>query len=266
MKMVGYHQMNLSEKIKAELAQTVSRVMASKGGVRAIAGVEETKDAPRYGVVHSKYGVAQRIGQEDALYGYRMLPMVAPKFHFELSKIDLEMIDEGLLDFDVSPLEAAVEKLMGFEEGLLLHGAKDFSLPGLLEKMKQSVISTKKDPESIISAILQAAILLRKENVLGPYRILMGKDMLLQTSQLSGGTTLAGMIEEELGTEILVSDTLKGALLMPQQSPDILLHLGSDIGIGVESITPEGVRFYLTELVSTQILNEFAAVKIELSK
>lgn len=266
----------LTNKQEVEFQETIERVRSAKSSLRQIVSCQvgdslETKSIngsgfSDYAVVDGKVFLDEQPTGIDRLASYQVRPMIEPRVYFKINKLQMEMVEAGIASADLGPLEEAVTKLAYFEEKLLLEGLDNSMAKGLLTLLANPVIKTDGTPESVISTILKAAVTLRQKNIEGPYRLLVGKDLLAKTAQLVGGTTLAGLIEEELGQELAVSDYLSGALLLPVGSTDICLHFAKDMTVILEQVDSDNFCFCLTERLNSQIVNPFSAVKIDLNE
>lgn len=254
--------LQLSGNIFNEMRQSKERVLNSVGSLRKFIGFNGAEGKATVG---QRYRLKEDKDNME-ISSYKVKPMAEVKIGFEMDKEDLDMINQGLEPFNLDSFEEAIYKLIEFEEKLFFDGIDELEFEGLYKVLDTEHLKTDGSPNSVINTILKAAVILRKNYIPGPYKIIMGKDMLSYTSQLVGDRTLAGIIEKELGSNIIVSEYIKGALLLPMYSPDIRANVGGDITVDVDYIGEDKVKFYLTEALNFDILDDKVAVRIKIDK
>lgn len=247
--------------INEELAQVLEDVIESAMEVTSpIRKVVKVKDTDGYGVVSSR----SQLNKE--LQVYNLVPMVQPRYTFSIKKEDLEMMNASIEPYQLDELEEAAKKIAAFEENLVLLGIKEAGIEGVLNSEEVKTITISKDPEAILGGVLSGAIALRKSLVQGPYNLIMGRNFLEYTAQISGSKTVAGIIEDELGEENLVSASLDGAVLIPKECEDIHLNIKEELMMGVQAIEDDKIVFFLTEILNLTINKNDVAVRLKIKK
>lgn len=256
----------LSEQLVSEYQTTIQKVLETSSSLRHVV-VFDQKQAGTSVTIGEKVCIdTMGDDQQSLVYSYQVQPMVEPRIFFDLSKEQLMMIEEENDYSDLFPLEEAVRQLIAYEEKVFYDGVSSLSLKGLYDVIETPELLTDGSPQSVIDTILQAAVILRKNAVGGPYKIILGHDLLMKTSQLVSGKTLASIIEDELEEQIEVSDHIQGGVLLPLHSEDLRINVGKEISVGVASVSAEAVKFFLTERFNADIIDPTAVVRIQLKK
>lgn len=275
MKVESVAGLKISDPVVSEFAKSIERVKKTTFGLHNLMDSPEIAPLAEMEVENTPITIptkdlsrGRRFRLSDkgsAIYSYEAIPFIEPRFTFTISREELQMIEQGLEPYQLDPLEEAMRKLLLFEEEVFFQGIDQPGGKGLLPLLANPAISTDGSAQSVIDSILRGAIILKDSFVEGPYRILMGKDLLQYTSQLVSGRTLAGIIEEELGEDIQVSNFLQGGLLLPAQTEDFAIEIGKELTLVVDNIIGDNIQFYLTEAFRIQYLNPSIAAHITLS-
>lgn len=193
--------------------------------------------------------------QEVCTGTYQLQPLTEARISFELSKWELDNIERGVKDADLSPLEDAAKKLALFEEESLYNGYKKGNIKGLCEvaghKMKLG-----KDAQSILTSIGEAKYTLMESFGEMPFDLIVSADVYQKINVVFEGTNLYNLIGQIIGGQIIRSKVVKGALLIPHFDEDLEFTVGQDFAVGYESDNGESVRLFLTESFTLRILDE----------
>lgn len=263
--------LKVSDKVVSEFFKSIDKVKKTTFGLHHLnaevsaemADVEVQNPSVSNG---RKFRVEAVEGHPDYhIYSSASIPYIEPRVPFSISKAELQMIEEGLEPFELSPLEEAMKTLLKLEEEAFFKGFNQPGAKGLYPILKSKAIETDGSPQSMINSLLMGAVSLKDHFVESPYRIVMGKDLIPYTAQLVSGRTLASIIEAELGEEIEVSNVIQGGVLLPVKTDDIVIENGKALTLVVDHMTDEAVHFYLTESFRIQYLNDHVAMPIQLS-
>lgn len=248
----------LSKELWKNIDETVERYINVKSSIRPFIKIEK---CDRLAFVN---GIKNEELDNKIVGVYDISSSVKVKFPFSIDRFEIDLLDDGIEKFDFTPVENAISELIKFEEDVFYNGYKKANIKGLIKSLETPVVETKGDPQSIIDSILKSAIILRENGITGPYQIVMGKDILEKTSTLVSGKTLASIIEEELEEEILVSDAIKGAILIPRNSDNIVFNELMKISTEVAEIDDDEIEFFLTENFNMEVFDANTAVYIKL--
>lgn len=253
--------LKLSGNIYSELRETAENVFDSVGSLRKFVKFNKVDGKSTLG---RRYAIKDS-QNSDGLYAYNVKPLVEARFDFEIDKEELDMINQGLEPYNLDSFEDAIYRLIGFEEKLFFDGIDELNMQGLYEVLDTDVITVDGSPDSIISAVQKAAVILRKNYVTGPYQIVMGTDLLEYTSKLVGNRTLSAIIQKTLHSNIIVSENIKGALILPAFSPELRGNIGGDLELNVDYIGEDKIKMSIREALNFDILDDMVGVRIKLA-
>lgn len=264
--------LKVSDKVVSEFFKAIDKVKKTTFGLHRI-NINPALDSNEVVTLSTSVSAGRKFRVEVAsgadayhLYSNASIPYIEPRVPFSISKEELQMIEEGLEPFQLSPLEEAMKKMLYLEEEAFFKGFDQPGAKGLYPILENDAIGTDGTPQSMINSLLKGAITLKDHFVEKPYRIVMGKDLIPYTAQLESGRTLASIIEAELGEEIEVSNVIEGGMLLPVQTDDIVIENGKALTLVVDHMTDEAVHFYLTESFRIQYLNNNIGAPIQLRK
>lgn len=202
---------------------------------------------------------------KDICYGmYKAKPLMEVRSEFELNRWELDNLTRGAKDIDLKPLEEAVRKVALFEENAIYNGIHTASIKGLMEVSKENSIDFGEDGEAIIDAISEGMLKLKEAFVEKPYKLVVGKEAWKRLNKKIEGYPLIKRVEDLLGSEIVYSHVLDGALLIPYDHEDIEMTIGNDFSIGYQDSDTEKIKFFITESFTLRILDEDIIVQFTL--
>jgi uncharacterized linocin/CFP29 family protein len=146
----------------------------------------------------------------------------------------------------------------------LLKRLEDGNIKGLLNDATQEVIKISKEPSQIMDAITEGMLKLKEAYADTPYSLVVGKEVLKILNRHVDGTSLLKRIEDLLGSKVIYSHVLEGALLLPYDHEDLELTIGQDFTIGYQSHDNDKVKFYVTESFTYRTLDENIIIKLTL--
>ncbi|MDZ7671284.1 MAG: family 1 encapsulin nanocompartment shell protein [Halanaerobiales bacterium] len=201
-------------------------------------------------------------GEQDEVRSsrYKVTPLVEARYTFELDRWELDNLERGTKDVDLGPLENAVEKMAKFEDEAIYNGFKGGEIKGLTEQAKKS-ISFGEDEGSIVNAVSEGMLLLQESYADKPYDLILGKEAYSRVQKQAHGYPLNRRIEEIIGGQIIFSEEIKGALLIPHNHEDLELTIGQDFSIGYEEHDDKKVRLFISESFMFRTLDPEIIVK-----
>lgn len=193
---------------------------------------------------------------------YKVKPLVEARISFELNKWELDNISRGAKDIDLETLENAVKKLALFEENAIYNSNKAADIIGLKESAKTKIKFGDESAE-IIANISEALLKLKDAFVEKPFTLVVGESAYKKLNKLYEGYLLRDVVKQLIGGDIIYSEVLEGALLLPFNHDDIEFTLGQDFSIGYESHDSKVVKFFITESFTFRVLDEAIIVNFE---
>lgn len=185
---------------------------------------------------------------------YSVQPLVEARISFELNRWEMDNIIRGAKDVDLSPLENAAKKIALFEESAIYNGYPKGQIKGLIEVSKDTV-SIGNEATQIMEAIAQGILKIKSAYAASPYTLIVGDEIWKRINMVVNGYPLKKGIEELLGTQILYTTALEGALLLPYNHDDLEFTLGQDFSIGYEHHDSKTVKLFITESFTFRVLD-----------
>jgi uncharacterized linocin/CFP29 family protein len=194
---------------------------------------------------------------------YRVKPLVEARINFELDKWELDNIERGARDINLDALEDAAKKMALFEENAIYNGYKEGDIQGL----SQAAVHTLKfggSASEIMASISEARFVLMNAFVEKPYALVVGKEAFKRLNAIFEGYPLIEAVKGLIGGDVILTEALDGALLVPYDHEDIEMTVGQDFSIGYSSHDDTKVKFFITESFTFRVLDERILVKFEL--
>lgn len=243
------------------LKDTIRAVIETKSSTRKfIKSNREDGPSP----ILEKVDIGSKNSSDATLSYYNYARTAEGETTFSLTRDDVELLELGVESIDTNSMEEAVNSLIVTEESLVYNGNSEIGVKGILPSLSTSPIKVAHDPQSIIDGILLGAVELRHGYIGKPLVLVVGFDFLQFTSQIVGSKVLASLIEEELENEIIVSDILKGALLVQHNSGNLVMNRTKDMEVSFLYQDAKGYHFKINNAFSIQVLDERTAIPITL--
>jgi len=192
----------------------------------------------------------------------RAKPLIESRIPFKLVRWQMDDIERGAKDADLTTLEEAVRKIALFEENVIYNGYKKGTVEGLVESSENDVIPLGSKPNEIIEALSKAVQVLNDNFVEGPFVLVVDPKTMATLNSHVSGYPLVKRIEAFLGNEIIVSRVLKDALLLPKDHDDLEMVIGGDFEIGYQSHTDDDVELFITESFTFRVLDPAIIVRL----
>lgn len=193
---------------------------------------------------------------------YDAVSLLETRATFELDRWELDNISRGAKDIDLTSLEEAVKRLVLYEENTLYNGNAQAKIKGLKDAAKNT-LSLENNPQKILEKVAEAALLLKKAYATKPYHLIVGKTVYGYLNQLHGNRLLREIIEQMIEGQVVLSEVLEGALLLPAKHPDIEFTIGQDYTIGYESHDLKTIRFFIMNSYTMRVLDPNIIVKFD---
>ncbi len=165
--------------------------------------------------------------------------MVEVRKPFELDLWELDNIERGAKDVDLSPLENAVKEIASFEEKAIYEGFEPVNIKGLEESAKGDPVPASGNTNVFLKEVGNQIINLNRKGVEGPYTLVLNEQKWLEMVKLSEGYPIQKQLQEILGGKVLINHANKNTFLVSQRGGDYELVLGQDITLGTTVTTPK---------------------------
>jgi uncharacterized linocin/CFP29 family protein len=205
---------------------------------------EQKPDAVRYGV-------------------HQVLPLVETRVNFVLKQWELDNIDRGARDFQLDALIDAARRIAAFEEQAIFLGFNEGCIKGLHAEVPAPLIALELGMDAMVDAVSEAQTRLLRDGVDGPANLVVSPEVWKFLARSTPGGTLRGLLEQQLGGQVIYSNAVKGALLTAARGGDLELTVGQDFAIGYHHHTSEEVHLFMTESFTFRVITPEALVGFE---
>jgi uncharacterized linocin/CFP29 family protein len=193
-----------------------------------------------------------------------VLPLVEVRVPFALSRRELDDIDRGARDIDLSALDTAARHLALGENRAVFHGYEAAGITGVSEASSHDSIALETDVDRYPAAVARAVDVLRQSGIGGPYGLAIAPDLyteIIETTE-HGGYPLFDHLGEILEGAVAWAPGVSGGLVMSQRGGDFVFECGQDIAIGYSAHDTTTVDLYLEESYTFRVLEPDAAIAL----
>ncbi|MDY0244532.1 MAG: family 1 encapsulin nanocompartment shell protein [Sphaerochaeta sp.] len=248
----------LSSEAWAEIENRAKEVLLSRLTARKVVNVNGPKGIDFTAISEGRLTL---VDDGDVKAGvYTAKPLTEARIRFSLNKWELDNLARGAKDIDFDTLDAAIEKLALFEERAIYDGYEKGGIKGLKESSEHKALTFGKESSDILASITEGLILLKKSYVHGPYSLIVGKEGWIALNKEAHGQNLLERVERMLGSKVVYSPNIEGALLLPYDSEDLELTIGQDFALGYETHDTKEVTLFATESFTFRVLEPKAIV------
>ncbi len=250
----------LTEKAWEEIDARAEEVFETQLTGRKTVHLEGPKGLDYNVISKGKLGIIKGDKDEVRSSEYKVTPLIETRYTFELNRWEMDNLERGSKDVDLGPLEDAVKKMAKFEDNAVYNGFASGNIKGMMEMAKKS-LSFGSDDSSIMGSITEGMIMLQEAYADKPYSLIVGKEAYEKIQSQVKGYPLIRRIEEVTGSEVVFSDEIEGALLIPYDHDDLELTIGQDFAIGFEEHDSKNVKLFITESLMFRVLDPDIIVK-----
>lgn len=248
------HVAPITDEAWEEIDQTAKEAIIPMLSARRILQVIGPKGTKYSGIQDGRLEVFS-LAKDEVKAGKRIIePLIETRIPFEISKWELDNINRGCKNPDLSILESAAKKIALFEEDIIYNGNAKAKIKGFISAAENKMkIGT--DGNSILKNIADAKYKLFENSTEGPFDLILSSEVYENINTINDGASLAKVVKNLIGGEIYKSKLVKGALLIPHKVEDFEFILGRDFAVGYEGDNDENVRLFLTESFTFRILD-----------
>ena len=250
----------LTEKAWEEIDDRAAEVFKTQLTARKSVHVEGPKGIDFNAISEGKLGIIKGNKDEVRSSKYKVTPLLEARYTFELNRWEMDNLERGAKDVDLGPLEEAVEKMAEFEDNAVYNGFEAGNIKGLIKNEKKS-LSFGKDDSSIMDSITEGMIMLQDVYADKPYSLIVGKEAYSRLQKQVKGYPLIRRVEELIGSEVVFSEEIEGALLIPYDHDDLELTIGQDFSIGYEEHDSKNVQLFISESFMFRVIDPEIIVK-----
>jgi uncharacterized linocin/CFP29 family protein len=194
----------------------------------------------------------------------RVLPLVELRASFSISREELDDAERGAGNIELPELDEAVRQMALAENVSVFHGYADAGILGITESTSHSPLSFGDDMEQYPMVVAQAADLLRRSGIGGPYGMAIGPDIytgIVETTE-HGGYLLFDHLRQILGGPLVWAPGVEGGVVLSLRGGDFVIDSGQDLSIGYSDHDASVVRMYLEESFTFRVIEPDAAVAL----
>ncbi len=191
-------------------------------------------------------------------------PLVECRTPFTLARTELDAIERGARDPDLTPLSEAARIAAHAEDKAIFDGLEAAGIRGLLEVGAAQSLEVDADYEAYPKIVATALTVLRDRGVGGPYAIALSSEAhqgLTETLN-EGGYPIMKLLQQQLDGPIVWAPALEGAVVLSTRGEDFQLEIGQDFAIGYRQHSADGVELYLEESFTFLCRTEEAVVPL----
>ncbi len=246
--------------IEAEAARTLRHFLAARPLVD-FQGPKGWKEA------------AQPLGRVEAVVSAydgvdvrtrKVQPLIELSTRFSLDRRELDDVDRGLPNPDLSNVVDAARSAAFAEDRSVFHGYEGGSIVGITQASPHEALLIGDDYHHYPRTVAKAVATLRTSGVGGPYGIALGPRCytgVIETTE-HGGYPVLEHIRLILQGPVVWAPAVDGAVVLSLRGGDYALSCGQDFSIGYRSHTEGSVELYLEESLTVEVREPSAAVAL----
>jgi uncharacterized linocin/CFP29 family protein len=189
-------------------------------------------------------------------------PLVELRHTFSMDRFDLDDIDRGRPDPDLSKVEEAAKRAARAEDHLVFEGFKEGHVTGIAEASTFPPVQIDGNYAEYPKLVARAVSSLREAGVDGPYAAALGPRCwtgVIGTTE-DGGYPVLEHLRLILGGPVVWAPAIDGAVVMSIRGEDFLLTCGSDMALGYLSHDADNIELFIEESIGFRVLSPEAAV------
>lgn len=194
-------------------------------------------------------------------------PLVESRVNFEICLFELQCVDRGAKDPDLTAVERAAKAAAEFEENVVYDGCESAGIKGLLQSCanKPADVPTA-NPDEFIAAIAGVVRNMKvRDSICGPYALAGGAKLRASLGKIVHGRTLLDILKDAAGIAEFICTPLRDEVfLVSMRGGDFELTLGADYTVGYAGAGEKLLKFFLTESFTFRVLEPRAYAPISL--
>lgn len=237
------------EVINSRAKEVISSVLSARKAL-PIKNIGEKK-----GINTGRISVNEKSGIK---YGvYQINPLVETRINFTLNRWELDNIERGVLDVDLSSLEKAVLEAAKFEEEAIYNGLPE--IKGLLDSSIHEPIPLGNTALGILSSISTGITLLKNSYAPGVLDFIVDYDTWIKINS-SSEFPIGKRVKDLIKGEVILSKFISSPILIPHKNENFEICVSQDFAIGYQGHTDKEVTLFITEDFTYRTLDEALVV------
>jgi len=196
---------------------------------------------------------------------HQVLPLVEIRVPFQLRIWELDNVERGAKNPDLTALTDAARMAATFEETALFHGFGGAGIEGILTSSTHPPVPIAPDRGRLTESVELALLSIQESEIGGPYALVLGTEPFkwLMAGQ-PDAYPLRKRIEALVSGGIHWSPVLEGGAVLSRRGGDYEMTVGQDLSIGYKHHDAQNVELYLAESFTFRVLEPAAAVELRL--
>ncbi len=194
----------------------------------------------------------------------RVRPLVELRAEFSLSRAELDAIDRGANDPDLSPLIEAARHVALAEDTLVFQGSAAAEVTGIASGSPHEPVALDENYGAFPRHVARAVAMLRDAGVGGPYAVALGPRCytgVVETTE-HGGYPVLEHVRLVAGGPVVWAPAVNGSVVLSQRGGDFRITVGGDLSLGYVDHDAGSVTFRLDESVTFSNDSPEAAVAL----
>lgn len=251
----------ITDKAWEEITDRTKQILGTYLTARKFVDIDGPNGLEQGGVSTGRLIVPENQSHEGINYGIReILPFVEIRKPFELDLWELDNIERGAKDVDLTPLEDAVKEVAFFEEKVIYEGFDPIKIKGLEQSSDNSIVDMPGDADAFLKELVNQILHLGHNGVEGPYTLVINSKEWLELVRLSEGYPIQMQLKDILGGSVVINQANQNSFLVSERGGDYELVQGQDITLGYDSHDTHKVKLYLTASFTFRVLSPEAIV------
>jgi uncharacterized linocin/CFP29 family protein len=191
-------------------------------------------------------------------------PLVELRHRFSMARADIDDIDRGRPDPDLSKVAEAAKRAALAEDHIVFQGFKEAHVTGIAEASSFPPIQIDDNYAEYPKLVARAVSSLRESGIDGPYAAALGPRCwtgVIETTE-HGGYPVLEHLRLILGGPVVWAPAIDGAVVMSIRGDDFQLTCGEDMALGYLSHDADSVELFLEESIGFRVLTPEAAVAL----
>lgn len=190
--------------------------------------------------------------------------LVELRAEFSLSRAELDAVERGAHDPDLSSLIEAARRVAVAEDALVFQGSDAAGVTGIASGSPHEPVVLDEDYGAFASRVAHAVAMLRDAGVDGPYAVALGPRCytgVVETTE-HGGYPVLEHVRLVTGGPVVWAPAVDGSVVLSQRGGDFRLTVGGDLALGYVAHDAGSVTFRLDESVTFSNDSPEAAVAL----
>lgn len=191
-------------------------------------------------------------------------PLVELRFPFSMARSDIDDVDRGRADPDLSAVVEAAKRAALAEDRIVFHGFKEAHIAGMADASPHRGLEIDDNYPEYPKIVAHAVSTLRNAGVDGPYAVALGPRCwtgVIETTEY-GGYPVLDHLRLILGGPVVWAPAVDGAVVASLRGDDFELSCGADLAVGYAGHGPASVELFLEESITFRVLTPEAAVPL----